>query len=232
MSHFKKLFSVSSDAIRRDVIITPFLGLEYFRQHKGTQRSKGFLFEVLAEQDFTAIKTGVGASFVGDVVLYLRDTPCRRLYFIGSCAAVRNFDVGDILIANRALAAESFSELLKGKFRTGISKPRGLLTEQFLEFYRHSQCGIVATLGSLSLQERLRSSLLKQGVNAVDMETSAFFSAAWHSKFDSLALLYVTDNIGKHSFCLDIDKQERALIQSSRSRAIELLCSFITRKNG
>lgn len=227
MNTFEKLFSTSPKDIKKDVIITPFLNLEYFRQHKESKINRGFLFEVLGETRFSVVKTGVGASFVGDAIVYLTDTPCKRVYFMGSCAAIRNFEVADLVIADKALARESFSAILLNKNTHFFITPKKWLFKSFLSQNKKVKKGIVATLGSLSLQDKLIDSLKQQNIDCVDMETSAFFSAANYFDLSSLALLYVTDIIGERSFFRKLNRHEADIIKASRQRAISLLCKFI-----
>jgi purine-nucleoside phosphorylase len=89
----------------------------------------------------------------------------------------------------------------------------------------------LATLGSLSLQEKILQSLKKQEINVVDMEASAFFSATKYFKLPSLALLYVTDIIASKPFFKDLSSEESKIIRESRQRAISLICQFIKNQN-
>lgn len=237
MNTLQRLFGVTAEEIKEDVIITPFLNAAYFVPTAKFRKAKGFLFEVLTQKEFSVIKAGVGASFVGDAVLYLADTPCRRLYFIGSCAGLSPHKVGDIVYAEKAFAAESFSELLEKQSIDGSPcvVAKNNLSAEFLQFCRTQKQRIpaasIATVGSLSLERALFDSLKVQGVGGVDMEASAFFSAANSRSVPCLALLYVTDIIAKRSFFRSLTAEERKAIAAARQHAITLLCAFIRQRN-
>lgn len=231
MNTFHKLFGIKPKEIKEDVIITPFLNLEYFRTSKRNKISKGLLFEVLTEKYFSVVKTGVGSSFVGDSVVYLKDTPCKRLYFVGSCGAVSNCKVGELVIADKAMAWESFSEILGHSPSHFFINAHNQIFRNFLWLNSDIKKVNLATLGSLSLQDKILYSLKKQEIDVVDMEASAFFSATKYFKLPSIALLYVTDIISSRPFFRDLNKKDRKIIKESRQRAISLICDFIKKRN-
>lgn len=231
MNAFLKLFGTNPKEIKEDVIITPFLNLEYFRISDNNKINKGFLFEVLREKYFSVVRANVGASFVGDSVVYLRDTHCKRVYFIGSCAAVSNFDLGDLVIVDKVLAWESFSEMIGRCPSHFFMQAENNLYKSFLESNKDVRKAKAATLGSLSLQEKVLPLLKKQKINVVDMEVSSFISAVKYFKLPGLALLYVTDIIATKPFFRDSSKEERKIIQDSRQRTISLICNFIKKRS-
>ncbi|MBL7197562.1 MAG: hypothetical protein ISS47_05645 [Candidatus Omnitrophica bacterium] len=231
MNTFKKLFAVNPKDIKEDVIITPFLNLEYFRKSKRARVNKGFLFDVLTEKYFSVVKVGVGSSFVGDSIVYLKDAPCKRIYFIGSCGIISNFNVGDLIVVDKALAWESFSEILGHSPSHFFISAESDLSRKFLELNKDIRKANLATLGSLSLQEKVSQSLAKQEIDVVDMEVSSFFSATKYFRLPSLALLYATDIIESRPFFRDLNKKEREIIKLSRRRAISLICDFIQNLN-
>ena len=231
MSSFKKLFSVDAGQIKEDVVITPFLDLEYFARNKGSRMSKGFLFQVLSEKHYSVIKTGVNSAFVGDCVVYLKDSPCRRLYFIGSCGIVSDFNIGDLIVVEKALAWDSFSQILNKETPVKFICAQKGLMQKFLNLNKDVKRANLASLGSLSLQEQLRPLLRKNNVDIVDMEVSSFLSAASYFKLEGLALLYATDIIDNKQFFRVLGEQEKKIIKFSRQRAISLICDFIQNLN-
>jgi len=229
MNTFQKLFAVSPREIKEDIIITPFLNLKYFSANVKSKR--GFLFEVLNEKYFSVIKTGVGASFVGDALLYLKETKAKRVYFIGSCGASADLNIGDLVLVNRAFNLESFSDILNNKVYPSSIDTNNNLYKRFLQENKGVKEVNSATVGSLSLQENILPLLNKHKIDAVDMEVSAFAHAASFLKFSYLAVLYVTDILRSKSFCRDLADKERLAIQESRHKAISLICDFIKRQN-
>ena len=224
---FHKLFAVNPKDIKEDVIITPYLNLEYFRKDKKSRIDKGMLFEVLTEKYFSVIKTGIGHSFVGDAVVYLKNTPCKRLHFIGSCGSISGLEIGDLVSVGKVLAWESFSDILNNKHNYFSIDTNNALLEKFLGFNKEIKLVNLATLGSLSLEESILELLKQKEINTVDMEVSAFSSAAKFFKLPNLALLYVTDIIKEKPFFRDLNKQEKEIIKESRRKAISLICQFI-----
>lgn len=231
MNAFQKLFAVKPKDIKEDVIITPFLNLEFFSSSKGNKINKGFLFEVLTEKYFSVVKTGLGSSFVGDVVVYLKDTPCKRIYFIGSCGAVSDCKVGELVVVDKAMAWESFSEILGHDPSHFFINAHNQLSRSFLWSNSDIKKVNLATLGSLSLQEKVLHSLRKEEIDVVDMEASALFSAIKYFKLSGIALLYVTDVISMRPFFRELSKRDRRIIKESRQRAISLICDFIKNRN-
>lgn len=230
-SCFQKLFAVNPKDIKEDVIITPFLNLEYFKRNKDSKIHKGMLFSVLSEDNFSAIKTGIGASFVGDTIVYLKDTPCKRLYFVGSCGAVSGLNIADLVIPNKILARESFSDILNNKENNLFIDAKNELKDKFLESNKEIKKVNLSTISSLSLEEGILDILRQKEIDAVDMECSAFFSAVNFFKLQSLALLYVTDIIKDKPFFRDLNKQEEKIIRESRQKVISLICKFIQSQN-
>jgi purine-nucleoside phosphorylase len=226
---FQKLFAVSPSQIREDVIITPFLKLEYFRINGRSK--KGFLFEVLNEDDFSVIKTGIGASFVGDALMYLKEAKIKRVYFLGSCGAISNLDIGDLVLVSKALNMESFSNILNRKFSPSFINAEDHLYKKFLEQNKAIKQTRLATVGSLSLEEGILPLLNRHRIDVIDMEVSAFICAARFLKLSYMALLYVTDILRGKSFCRDLTNPEQLTIQKSRQEAISLLCEFIRKQN-
>jgi purine-nucleoside phosphorylase len=227
MSAFNKLFAVEPKEIKKDVIITPFLNLEYFKSSQSGRVNKGFIFSVLTENKFSVIKTGIGSSFIGDAVVYLKDTPCRRIYFVGSCGIISNFKIGDLAVVDRALAWESFSQVLGDSCPRFFINAKNELSRAFIESNKEVRGASLATLGSLSLQEKISKSLKKQKIDLVDMEVSAFVSATKYFKIPSLALLYATDIISTKPFFRKLDDEDRGIIKSARQKAISLICDYI-----
>lgn len=231
MKTFQKLFAIDPRDIRQDVIITPFLNLEYFSQDNKNKISRGFLFEVLNGEFFSVIKTGIGASFVGDAVMYLKQTKAKRVYFIGSCGAVSNLEIGDLGLVDKALNLESFSNILNKDISHSFIDSRNNLYRRFLQSNNNVKRLNLASVGSLSLQENILPLLKKCDVNIVDMEASSFLCASKFLRFSNLALLYVTDIILTKPFYRDLTNRERTVIQQARQKAISLICDFIHRQN-
>jgi len=227
MKNFSSLFGVAPHDVREDVILTPFLNVEHFKK-KETQTQKGLLFQTLTGEHYTVIRTGIGASFIGDAILFLKDTACKRVYFLGSCGAVTAVPIASIVIAEKAYAFESFSQILGEDFTHTVYNADTNLQQDFIRSTGAGDIATVsvATFASLSLERRQIALFKKHAIDVVDMEVSAFLAAAHHFSYGALPVLYVSDSI--HDECLlQVTDDNRKAIRQTRRRAISLLCDYI-----
>jgi len=232
MNTFQKLFSVTPNQIKENVIITPFLSPNLFRQNSNINSSKGLFFEVLNEEKFSVVRCGMGTVFVADAVLYLRQTRCKRVYFLGSCGSVSSLALGDVVVAQKVFAYESFTETISNKFaKTNVGPDRELIRN--FQKYNKGKCKKVAlaTVCSLCLEEERVFPFKKNNIQVVDLEVSAFYSAAKYSGLSALAILYVTDIVKKKPFYRKFAPSDSELIRDSRTQAISMLCKYIQERS-
>ncbi|NTU60133.1 MAG: hypothetical protein HGA98_03635, partial [Deltaproteobacteria bacterium] len=198
--------------VARDVILTPFLPLKAFARHVdgGTRRDlappffySGFTAEFRGHP-VTVLLTGVGPSRVGDCAALLSLTPARRLLFAGAVGGLReDLAVGDLFLPAGAGDGEGFSRYLRRPFREiaagaeAVACPGGL-RGRLGDFLRArgvpTREGRVFTIGAFAAEsaENLET-LAELGYDALEMELSAFYSAAAHHAFEAAALAYVSD---------------------------------------
>ena len=67
----------------------------------------------------------------------------------------------------------------------------------------------------------------KRGIDIVDMECSALFSASEYIHRQAMALFYITDIINKKPFYRDLRPEERSILSSSIKSGAHILCEFI-----
>ena len=141
-------------------------------------------------------------------------------------------DIGSLVSPSKAYSLESFSRMLANQdIVSDVYYP----DKKFLEDFTSASGSSIkqvpcATISSLKLEEERKDAWLKQGIEAVDMECSAFFAAASHSGLKAMAVFYVTDIIGVKPFYHKMGLKDKAKIFLARKIAAGLLCKFI-RKN-
>ena len=230
--YFKELFGLESSQVKKTCVLMPFLLKEALREFKIGRLSRGKLYGAGNSRDFTLIHSGPGPALTGDAVLYLKDTGCKNVILFGSCGLLaenNGLDIGSLVSPQKAYSLESFSRMLSNQdIDSQAYYPDKKLLEDFTcvtdSSIKQVPC---ATVSSLKLEEERKGAWLRQGIEAVDMECSAFFAAASHSGLKSIAVFYVTDIIGVKPFYQEIGLKDKAKIFLARKRAAGLLCKFI-----
>lgn len=190
---------------------------------------KGKLFSTANTDTFTFIKAGIGTLFVGDAVLYLEETACQEMIYFGACGLVQETDrltIGSLVSPRECIAFEGFTDvLLKHTDNITTHYPDQELFPSFLNNKpgQNIQPVVGMSIGSLKCEEFYKEFFDKKGVEVVDMECSAFFSGAHYIKRKAVALLYVTDIIGKKSFFEPWEPKDKSRID----HAIQTACSAI-----
>ena len=210
----------------------PFLLKEALREFKIGRFSRGKLYGAGNSRDFTLIHSGLGPALTGDAVLYLKDTGCKNVVLFGSCGLLaenNGLGIGSLISPLKAYSLESFSRMLSNHDTvSSVYYPDKKLLEDFASATGSAITQVTcATVSSLKLEEERKGGWLKQGIEAVDMECSAFFAAASHCGFKALAIFYVTDIIGVKPFYQEIGLKDKAKISLARKMAASLLCKFI-----
>ncbi len=202
MSNFEILFGVAPEQVRKNCILMPLLPKGFLKQIGIGKLNKGKLYSAWSQDNWTLIQTGMSAPLVGDAVLYLKETPCQNMILFGSCGAVSNqkLSIGSLVCPIKCLAVESFSDFLQGQIDFKKYYPNQKLLERFLKEDTAILKTSCATMSSLKLEEDRHEWLIQQKIDVVDMECSAFFSAAQYAHFSALAIFYVADIIKDRPF--------------------------------
>ncbi|HQU31923.1 MAG: hypothetical protein HRU72_08600 [Planctomycetia bacterium] len=167
--------------------------------------------------------------FVGDTVLYLQETDCQEMIYFGACGLVQETErltIGSLVSPRECMAFEGFTDvLLRHTDKISTHDPDQVLFQSFLKatsgYQIHPVTGM--SIGSLKCEESYQEFFSKKGVDVVDMECSAFFSAAHSIKRKAVALLYATDIIGKVSFFEPLKPKDKLRID----HAIQTACNAI-----
>jgi len=232
MNSFETLFGIKSTQIQKNCILTPFLTKNLLKSLDIKSLIKGKLYSCGNNAHLTLILTGIGAPFVGDSVLYLKDTPCQDIFFFGSCGLIKStktLSIGSLISPSSCLAVDSFSQILNHDFNsTSQSLAHETLLKKFTQqdFSKDIQNIPCASLGSLKLEEDTLEFLKKNKISAVDMECSAFFHAATKIKRRALALLYVTDIIKEKPFYIEKSSFDKTAIDTAIKKSIHALCNL------
>lgn len=229
MDKFQCLFGIKSEDVREICILMPVLMKGMLKGFGIPQLQRGRLYSCGHISHSTLIKTGFGAGNAGDAILYLRETKCKKAILFGTCGLVEaraGLSLGSLVAPRDCLGAESFSEML---YQDNLVKKRyvpdnGLFEDFLKQGVRSVRC---LTVASLKLEEERFEQIKKTRVDVVDMECSAFFSAASFAGIKGAALFYIADIIEHKPFYRSIPFSEKILMESQQRKAIDLLCGLV-----
>lgn len=233
MNKFEILFGIKASEVKKNCILLPLAQKDVLKQFKLKDFKKGKLFSSGSSDFWTLINTGIGPAFIGDAVLYLKETPCNSIFLFGSCGLVSEKDglsVGSLVSPGKCYSNESFSDmLLKGAQEEQVYYPSKDLYERFMRVNKGLGIKevICSTLASLKLEEDMLDFFFAKDIDLVDMECSAFFSAANFAGLNALALFYITDIIKKKPFYTSLEPELKTKLISSIKESANILCEFI-----
>ncbi len=220
--HVTALFGIAPEKFQKTCIIMPFDIPRAARNLGVAAMTQGRVFSCGQGQGFTLIRSGMGAGFVGDCTLYLAETPCEKILFLGTCGLIRrrdNLDVGSLVIPGTIHAFESFSAIVKGTLNT--SEP--VQADETLT--RTFPCPRQNCVSFASLHEEEKHIALFDQLDAriIEMECSAFFLACRKIGRASGALLVVADILQEKVFCAALPSSDKKSLTEGISQA----CSYL-----
>ena len=238
MNEFRRLFGAEKREIKTTCVLLPFFRKEILRFLGVKKISRGKLYGVGKASHFTVIHTGMGAVFLGDAVLHLKETACRQLILFGACGLIagrKELGIGSLVSPTKCYASESFSRMLS---ETDEPRPEFYpdreLQSRFLS--RAEPAGVkevvALSVGSLKLQEERLDSLRREGAEVVDLECAAFFAAARATGRSALALLFITDVVGEKPYYRRLSVREKLALLKKIRRGGRLICGFIKENRG
>lgn len=231
MTKFEALFGITPSRIKKNCILMPCLPRGMLSLLGLNKSARGKLYAAYQGENFTLIHTGIGASFLGDAVLYLKNTPAKNLILFGSCGLIKarkGVTLASLVSPAKAYNLESFSRLLFKKFKSEISYPDKGLYGKLLDFSQLIKQGDCATLGSLKLEEENIPFFTAKNIPFVEMECAAFFNAAKYAGKKAAALFYVSDIVKHKPFYKKLSPRDNNAICASLANAASVLCKFIT----
>jgi len=223
MTKFEKLFGMATKDVKENCVLAPMINKEIIAGLGIKKITRGRLYGSADMKAATFIHTGMSAALVGDAVLYLKETACKNLYLFGSCGSTGALDVGMIVAPSVSYADESFSAALYKKNEIPAFYPDKVLFEKLIQGNGLRKV-VCQTIASLKLEEDRAELFRSRGVDVVDMECSAFFSAAAYSGLRALALFYVSDVISKKLFYEPLLLKERKVVEGSIKTGAGILC--------
>ena len=224
---FKTLYGINADTVQKTCIIMPFDIPNAAKQLGVTAMTGGKLFTCGQGQGFTLIRSGMGAGFVGDCVLWLDESPCQNIFFLGTCGLVKktdDIDIGTLLTPDAIYPLESFSNIITGKMSTPqpIQADHSLLEMISLNIPRKS----CVCFPSLHEESKHISFFNQLGADVIEMECAAFFSAAKKIHRRSSALLIISDILGDKNFCFNLSSQQKESLTKGIGQAVGILQDF------
>lgn len=232
MSNFKTLFGIESSVIQKTCVVVPYLMPGILKALGIEGLKKGKLYATANADAFTFMKAGIGTLLVGDAILYLEETNCQEIIYFGSCGLVQEtgqLTIGSLVCPKACLSFESFTDtILRHTNKITTQYPDQTLFQPFLTHDpgQKIQPVIGMSIGSLKCEESYKEFFGEKGIEVIDMECSAFFSAAQYIKRKAVALLYVTDVIGKKSFFEPLELQDKLQIDHAIQTACKVIRSF------
>ncbi|MCF6158078.1 MAG: hypothetical protein E3K32_05800 [wastewater metagenome] len=229
MANFKTLFGIEPTAVQKTCVVVPFLAPGLLKGLGIGALKKGKLYATANTDTFTFVKAGIGTLLAGDAVLYLEQTNCEEIIFFGACGLTRETNllrIGSLVCPEECLSFEGFTDtLLRYTDKITTQYPDRNLFQSFLEHNQSREIQPVKgmSIGSLRCEDLYRGFFQKKDIEVIDMECSAIFSAAQYIQKRALALLYVTDIVGKKHFFEPLELEDTLRIDS----AIQTVCKII-----
>ncbi|MCX5795305.1 MAG: hypothetical protein NTY77_07425 [Elusimicrobia bacterium] len=224
MDTFKKLFGIEKSLIKPDCILSPLNEVDLFSGSGMGARARGDYFRAADCPQATVIGTRYSL-LAGDCVLHLADSPCRNIYLFNCCGGL-GAGIGAAYSVRKAFDFESFSGMLAGKAGSACYLPDAELAREFSSYSGLPE-GNCATVGSLALEETHLPRFRALGVDCLDMECSAVFSAAKKAGKRALALLYVSNSVPDKPWHEHLDRRDIERLGRSRKDLAALLRGFL-----
>ena len=162
--------------------------------HRITYNNKSFLH----------IRSYVGSTNIGETVLLLSFTKCKRIIFAGSVGSISNdVNIGDLLLPSISVSGEAFSTYMYEAInKESLHKeyhPTKKLYDTTINYLKNENIDYkdikVYSVDTIAGQFAHIEEILNLGCKAIEMETSALFSACQVAEKECVALLAVSDNI-------------------------------------
>ena len=187
------------------------------------------------------IRCGVGDRLMGDAILLMGCGKTRKAIFAGTCAGLKDCEIGDFIVAESAFNGEGFSkyyapgfsianEMATGETIAADNKYTGSLFK-FMEERLYAggalHRGSIFTIGSIVAEhERNLVRIQDEGFLGIDMELSAVYRAASAAGIASTGLLIVSDRPLIKGLGEDADAGEKQMLVDGISELVRLSVEF------
>lgn len=231
MDAFQSLFGIPRDSVRPNCLLLPFLAPGALAAFGIKELIKGAVFSSASTPAITVIKTGIGAGFVGDAVLYLKDTPCTDIFFLGSCGLIhqeKDLKIGDLIIPTAAYGFESFSDILNNRWQEPVAAhPDQGLSSRFLQTtdLRIHTCPCIS-FASLHEEEKFIAMFRQLDADVIEMECAALFLAARKTGKHALAILFISDILRNTRFYEELSPANKKSLSEGAGQAAKAIDQF------
>lgn len=210
-SIFEQFFNVSNEKLGEIVVLTCFDRLGDFKRiYKNNILCEFMGYYKGLTLDFdgrliSVIFSGSGDSRVGDAVLALNESRCKALIYCGTAGGLGSgISRGDLFVPREAVIGEGFSRYYKdinANIYDNISTASPDMVMLFEKFENKSMSFNVKVLYSkiftidsiFAETKEFLGEISQNGCAAIDMETSAFYTAAQVIRRKCLAVHYISD---------------------------------------
>lgn len=233
------ILGCNTSDVRETVIIAPCwhpntVGIECLKPiSKGAQ--KVWDCEIDGTK-FTYIKSGIGACLCADIVMALCNTVCSKIMLIGSAGAItEDINVGDIVFPDRCIVGEGATRFLMPNLDTdSFGKVVAVPSEDYINIFDNMQqalsaigvncrSGATISVESLYSQFGFISDFIALGAECIDMEASAFLTAAHKVGFKGAVCFCISDNIRKDHPLFDEAEKMAILRKNVRKNALPII---------
>ncbi len=115
LAFFKAFFVLNPSQVKKIVVISPIVHPKQFEKIsglKGKHYRSVLSYSIADFPTFTYIKTPMTQAAVADLMVLLKRTKCREVYFIGAVGGLeQGLKIGDILATEQAKEVYSFSSV-------------------------------------------------------------------------------------------------------------------------
>lgn len=224
MNRFQSIFGIPAQNIRRTVVLLPFIQPGTLALLGIEKLQSGALYSSASTPFLSVIRTGIGASFTGDAVLYLAETAAQNILFLGTCGLIQpvsNINTGALVIPRLSYSIESFCCILRNDYPSPLAAncdPQLANDARILTGLKLPDV-CCASFGSLYLEEQNQPRLRALGVEVIDMECAALFLAAGKTGRRALAFLSVTDIPGEKPYYTQATSCDKKNLTDNLSQA-------------
>lgn len=227
-STFETLFGLDPRQVQQTCIIIPF-DIPGAAKHLEVPGLKpGKLFSAGQGRGLTLIRSGMGAGFVGDCVLWLEETSCKNIIFLGTCGLIEkkaDLKIGTVVTPKMIYPMESFSALLNDK--QPLPRPLEIRDQLIRDMSLVGPRCVCVSFPSLHEEERFRPLFKKIGADVIEMEAHAFFTAASRIQRQAAAVLIISDIMGTGDFCFNLSAENKKDLAEGISQACQTIKKFL-----
>jgi purine-nucleoside phosphorylase len=230
MPCFKRLFGLEKDRVQKTCVLMPFIPPGAIKALGTGPLINGRIFASASSPDLTVIRTGVGAGFVGDCVLYLKDSPCKNIVFMGSAGLVNKstgLDIGSLTLPETAWGFEGFNSILEGKTSPPVrSYPHAPFLAQFRAMAPSLMMSRAISFPSLFLEGQWMPEFRDLEADVIEMECATLFLTAKKTGQKAMAVLFISDILQEKPLGIALSARDKKNLTDGIGQACNLIKEF------